>query len=183
MREQEQDIIQKLQTGDELGLRQMFDMYYSPLCVFALNYIDSFDQVEDLVQDVFINFWEKKRIEQLQGSLKSYLFTAVKNNALAYIRKNKKFRIEKLDDEFDVLMEDSFDKEDLELQKQKLYKELTILSKQSRLVFEAIIFQNMKYKEVAKELGVSLNTVKTHFSRALKQLRSSLDTIIMILLP
>jgi len=183
MRDQEQNIIQKLQVGDESGLRQMFDIYYSPLCVFALKYIDSFDLAEDLVQEVFITFWEKKRVEQLQGSLKSYLFTAVKNNALNHIRKNNKFRIEELDDEFDMLMEDSFDKEDLELKKQKLYKELDVLSPQSRKVFEAIIFQDMRYKEIAEELDVSLNTVKTHFSRALKQLRSSLDIIIMIMLP
>jgi RNA polymerase sigma-70 factor (ECF subfamily) len=183
MKDQEQDIIQKLKNGDESGLRQMFDTYYSPLCVFALKYIDSFDLAEDLVQEVFITFWEKKRIDQLQGSLKSYLFSAVKNNALNHIRQNKKFRIEELDDEFDVLMEQTSDMEDLELKKQKLYQEMENLSDQGKKVFEAIIFQNMKYKDVAEELNVSVNTVKTHFSRALKQLRSSLDVIIMIMLP
>lgn len=183
MKDQEQNIIQKLKNGDESGLRQMFDTYYSPLCIFALKYIDSFDLAEDLVQEVFIQFWEKKRINELQGSLKSYLFSAIRNNALNHIRQNKKFRIEELDDEFDILMEDTSDKEDLDLKKQMLYKELDALSPQSRLVFEAIIFNDKRYKEVAEELDISLNTVKTHFSRALKQLRSSLDIIIMIMLP
>lgn len=183
MKEQELNIIQKLKNGDESGLRPMFDIYYSPLCVFALKYIDSFDLAEDLVQGVFIQFWEKRSVKQLHGSLKSYLFTAVKNNALNYIRQNKKFRIEELDDEFDLLMEESSDKEDLELKKQKLYKELESLPPQSRKVFEAIIFDDKRYKEVAEELDISVNTVKTHYSRALKQLRSSLDIIIMIMLP
>lgn len=183
MKEQELDIIQKLKNGDESGLRQMFDIYYSPLCIFTLKYIDSFDLAEDLVQETFIKFWEKKRVERLRGSLKSYLFMAVKNNALNYIRQNKKFRIEELDDEFDLLMEEPSDKEDLELKKQKLYSELESLSPQSRKVFEAIIFNDKRYKEVAEELDISVNTVKTHYSRALKQLRSSLDIIIMIMLP
>jgi RNA polymerase sigma-70 factor (ECF subfamily) len=183
MKNQEQNIIQKLKNGEESGLRQMFDTYYSPLCIFALKYIDSFDLAEDLVQDVFIQFWEKKRIDQLRGSLKSYLFSAIRNNALNYIRQNNKFRIQELYDEFDILMEDTPDKEDLEVKKQKLYKELDALPAQARLVFEAIIFNDKRYKEVAEELDISLNTVKTHFSRALKQLRSSLDVIIMIMLP
>ena len=138
MKNQEKNIIQKLKNGDESGLRQMFDIYYSPLCAFALKYIDSFDLAEDLVQEVFIKFWEKKRIDQLQGSLKSYLFSAVKNNALNHIRQNKKFRIEELDDEFDILMEDTPGKEDLDMKKQMLYKELDALPPQSRLVFEAV---------------------------------------------
>ena len=182
MDKQEQNIILKLRKGDELGLRQLFDTYYSPLCVFALKYIDSFSLAEDLVQEVFINFWEKKRVEQLQGSIKSYLFKAVKNNALNYIRQNNKYQIEELDDEFDLLMEQLPDMEDLEEKKLKLYQEMENLSEQSKKVFEAIIFQNMKYKEIAEELDISLNTVKTHFSRALKQLRKSLDIIILIML-
>ncbi len=183
MKNQELNIIQKLKNSDESGLRQMFDIYYSPLCAFALKYIDSFDLAEDLVQEVFIKFWEKKKVHDLRGSLKSYLFSAVKNNALNCIRENNKYRIEKLDDEFDILMEDTPDKEDQEMKKQMLYKELDALPPQSRLVFEAIIFHDKRYKEVAEELDISLNTVKTHFSRALKQLRSSLNIIIMIMLP
>lgn len=182
MKHQEQIIIEKLKKGDESGLRQMFDVYYSPLCVYAMRYLDGFDVVEDMVQEVFINFWENKRVDSLTTSLKAYLFTAVRNNALNYIRKNNRYRIEELDDEFDILMEE-VDTEALEEKKAKLFTELDQLSEQSRKVFEAIVFDNMKYKEVAEELGVSLNTIKTHFSRALKQLRSSLDIIILIMLP
>ncbi len=87
-----------------------------------------------------------------------------------------------MDDEFDILMEDSLNVELLEEMKVKLYLELDNLSEQSRKVFESIVFENMKYKEVADELGLSLNTIKTHLSRALKQLRSTLNTIVVIML-
>ncbi|WP_421918570.1 RNA polymerase sigma factor [Marinifilum sp.] len=182
MKNQEQIIIQTLKKGDESGLRQMFDLYYTPMCVFALKYIDSFDQAEDLVQDIFIGFWENKRIDNLNSSLKSYLFTSVRNNAINRIRKEKRFHLEELDDEFDLFEDDVVDLEELEEKKQSIYKEIEKLPTQSRKVFELIIFGNCKYDEVAVELNVSRNTVKTHFSRALKQLRSSLDVIILILI-
>lgn len=182
MKNQEQIIIQKLKVGDESGLRQMFDLYYTPMCLLALKYMDSFEQAEDLVQEVFIGFWENKRVKALTGSLKSYLFTSVRNNAINRIKKNNRFRIEELDDEFDLFEEDQFDQEELEEKKQQIYKEIEKLPAQSRKVFELIIFGNCKYNDVAEELNITRNTVKTHFCRALKQLRSSLDVIILILL-
>ena len=182
MKTQEQIIIQKLKNGDESGLRQMFDLYYTPMCVFALKYMDSFEQTEDLVQEIFIGFWENKRVEALTSSLKSYLFTSVRNNAINRIKKSNKFRIEELDDEFDLFEDDSYNQEELEEKKQRIYKEIEKLPAQSRKVFELIIFANCKYNDVAEELNITRNTVKTHFSRALKQLRSSLDIIILILL-
>ena len=142
--------------GDRKAFKLIFDAFHKPLIIFANKYVNDTDLSEDLVQEVFIKFWEKKKVHDLHGSLKSYLFSAVKNNALNHIRQNSKFRIEKLDDEFDILMEDTPDKEELEIKKQKLYKELDILSPQSRIVFEAIIFNNKRYKEVAEELGISL---------------------------
>lgn len=183
MKNQEQNIIEELRLGEESGLRKMFDLYYSPLCVFALKYIDSFDKAEDLVQEVFIGFWENNRIENLSGSLKSYLFTAVKNNALNNIRKNNKYHIKELDEDLDILIEESCNLEDMEKKRIQLYAELENLSENNRKVFEAIVFENMKYSEIAELQAVSINTIKTQFSRALKQLRSSFDIIILLMLP
>ena len=75
---QEEVIKKKLIAGDESGLRQLFDMYYTPLCVYALKFIDSFDKVEDIVQDVFISFWESGKATEITSTIKNYLFRAVK---------------------------------------------------------------------------------------------------------
>lgn len=179
----EQEIIDKLRNGDELGLRQLFDLYYTPLCVLSLKYIDSFEQAEDIVQNVFIDFWEKKRFFLISLSLRSYLFTTVKNNSLFFLKQNSRIHFECLEDQYDIQMDEILEVEDLEKKKEQLYKELDNLPSQCRRVFEAIVFENLRYKEIAKELDVSVNTIKTHYSRALKQLRSSLNIIIFILLP
>ena len=78
--------------------------------------------------------------------------------------------------------DENVDMEFIEEQKKKLYKEIEALPIKSREVFKAIVLENLKYKEVALQLEISVNTVKTHYSRALKQLRNSLDIIIMLLL-
>lgn len=179
----EKDIIKKLKNKDESGLRQIFDLYYTPLCVYSLKYIDSFEQAEDLVQNIFIDFWEKKRFNSITQSLRSYLFSAVKNNSLLQLKQDKKILFESLEEQFLFQSDEILDIEEIEKKKERLYQELEKLPLQGRKVFEAIVFDNNKYKEVAQEFDISVNTVKTHFSRSLKQLRSSLEIIIFILLP
>ncbi|MGZ2370015.1 RNA polymerase sigma-70 factor [Ancylomarina sp. YFZ004] len=183
MENQEQNILTRLQNKDESGLRLLFDSYYSPLCVFAYKYFDSFEKAEDLVQEVFINIWENDRFKNFTGSLKAYLFTTVKNNSLKQIKKDNRYRFEEIENLSYKIIEEKFESQELEARKERLYKEIELLPLQSKKVFEAIIFEKLKYAEVAEELNISVNTVKTHYSRALKQLRISMDILIMIMLP
>ena len=75
-----------------------------------------------------------------------------------------------------------YSEEEFEGECRKLYAEIARLPEQCRKVFELIVLKDMKYKEVADFLGLSVNTVKTHFARALKQLRSSLQILLVFLL-
>ncbi|PKQ63901.1 hypothetical protein BZG02_07780 [Labilibaculum filiforme] len=59
MANQEQEIIRMFKSGDQDGLRLLFDLYYAPLCAYAHKYFDSLDQAEDIVQEAFITLWEK----------------------------------------------------------------------------------------------------------------------------
>ena len=148
----------------------------------ALKFCDSFQLAEDIVQDLFIKLWDEKIYLKLKGTLSSYLFKAVKNNTLKTIKKNSKYHFEELEDQINKLITDNIDIESIEADREKLYQELEALPPKSKEVFKAIVLDNLKYKEVAKSLDISVNTVKTHYSRALKQLRNSLDIIIILLL-
>jgi len=178
----ETEIKEKLLQDDETGLRQLFEVYYTPLCVYALKYIDSFEKAEDIVQEVFINLWEKKRVENITGSLRNYLLKSVKNNTLNVLRKSNRYQCESLDEQIDI--EDLEDEEPIELETRKklLYNEIDALSPQAKAIFECIVFGNYKYKEVAEEMDISVNTVKTTFARALKKLRSSLDLVVLVMM-
>ncbi len=177
----EQNIVNKLKQNDEEGLRLLFERYYIPLCVFVLKYIDSYSDAEDIVQNVFVKFWEEKKVDSLTTSLKSYMFTAVKNNTFNFIRINKRFQMVELNNNC-YLEDEVLDVEELEQKRRSLYAEIDKLSPRQKKIFNAIIFENKKYKEIANELNISVNTVKTHFSRALKQLRASINLIVSIVL-
>jgi RNA polymerase sigma-70 factor (ECF subfamily) len=176
------DILSKLKSGNETGLEILFDRYYKPLVVFSIKIVDSLDIAEDIVQDFFIRFWEEKRFNQISESLKAYLFTSIRNSSINYLKKNEKhvkLPIEIYDNEIFSVPDDV---KELEEKKNKLYDEIEKLAPQSKKIFEAIILDNKKYKEVAKDLDISVNTVKTLLSRSLKKLRNSLDIIILILI-
>lgn len=182
MKLSDSQILEKLKQGDASAYKQLFDRYYMSLSVYALKYCDSFQLAEDIVQELFIKLWDEKLYLKLEKAISPYLFRAVKNNTLTAVKNSSKYRFEDIEDQVNTLISDEVDMEIIEQEKEKLYQEIEALSPKSKEVFKAIVLDNLKYKEVAKKLDISVNTVKTHYSRALKQLRNSLDVIVLLLL-
>lgn len=183
MKSKDLQILQRLKLEDSSAFKELFDLYYMPLSIYALKYCDSFQLAEDIVQDLFIKFWDEKIYLKLEGTISPYLFKSIKNNTLQATKKKSKYRFLKIEDQVNNLMDDEkVDLNSIEEEKNKLYEEIEALPDKSKEVFKAIVLQNMKYKEVAESLDISVNTVKTHYSRALKKLRNSLDIIILILI-
>lgn len=166
-------ILSLFKSNPQAAFRLMFTTYYMPLCVYAVQITDSFSLAEDIVQDFFCSFWERKLYRGIAVNLKSYLFYAIRNNAYCALRKNNLVSLEELGDmeipEVDALA----DEKELREAVQRALHELEQLPRQERIVVEKIILESKMYKEVALELNVSVNTVKTHLSRALKRLRKS----------
>lgn len=176
-------ILEKLKEGDPLAYNQLFDKYYMPLCVYSLKYCDSFQLAEDIVQDLFVKLWDEKIYMKFDNSIGPYLFKAVKNNTLQGIKKESKFLFQDIENIVNSIMEDEpLDFATLEEEKTKLFEQVEALPEKSKEVFKAIVLDNMRYKEVAEHLDISVNTVKTHYARALKQLRFKLDIIIMLMM-
>lgn len=176
-------ILEKLKEGDSNAYNQLFDKYYMPLCVYSLKYCDSFQLAEDIVQDLFIKLWDEKLYMKFDNPMSPYLFKAVKNNTLQAIKKESRYLFDDIENVVNKLMEDDqLDFATLEEEKRKLFIQVDALPEKSKEVFKAIVLENMKYKEVAERLDISVNTVKTHYARALKQLRFRLDVIIMLML-
>ena len=176
-------ILEKLKEDDPIAYSQLFDKYYMSLCTYSFKYCDSFEVAEDIVQDLFVKFWDEKLYMKLDNALGPYLFRSVKNNTLQVIKKDSKYQFNDIEKIVNNLMEEEqLDFATLEEEKNKLFEQVEALPEKSKEVFKAIVLENMKYKEVAEQLGISVNTVKTHYARALKQLRCNLDVIIMLML-
>jgi len=162
---------------------QLFKEHFIPLCNFARGFVLDADSAKEIVQDVFINLWQKRETIEQEKSVKAYLFQSVRNRCLNYIRDNQKFRSHYLDveleqnrpaEDYDLLVSEEIQKT-IEAAIQKL-------PDKCREVFKLSRFGEMKYNDIAMKLGISVKTVEVHISKALKILREELKDLMMILL-
>lgn len=179
------DILAALRRGDERCVKMLFDRYYRPLCVYALKYLPAMEDVEDVVQNVFVSFWENRRGGVVfSGSLRSYLFGAVAKASLKYLRGNGRVVFDDIEEHVNQLLEemDLCDEEEMVLLRRRLKREVDALPEKARQIFNAIVLENLTYKQVADRYSVSVNTVKTHYTHALKRLRDNLGDLFIVLL-
>jgi len=171
-------------TFDQSQFEKLFKSHYSYLCNFAQQYVEDMDTAQDICQKVFITLWEKRASIDSKQSIKSYLFTAVKNRCLNHIRDHKKYRSRVLDlDCGDIeIAADEVDLEDAQALKNKIEQVLNSLPEKCKMVFEMSRYQGMKYREIAEELGIAQKTVEAHMSKAMKILREELKGFLEILL-
>ncbi len=157
------------------SVEQLFDKYYNVLCNFALSFVNDDDLAEDIVQETFVKFWETSKNKDIKESAKSYLYMMVKNRCLNHIehlgsRDKYKLHIESTSD-LSVVEEDI----DVFERKEKLYQAIEELPESRKKIIQLSCVDGLKYSEIAEDLGISKNTVKTQISLAYKYLRSCLD--------
>lgn len=158
----------------------LFKSYFGDLVGFVCSYVNDEEVAKDIVHDVFLVVLKNKKNLDVSYSLKSYLFTLSKNYALNYLKHlrvvamNEREVIEALENADDEL--DAY-----EQRVARLNEKLSELPDKQRKVLIKCFVDGQKYKDVAEELGISVNSVKTHISRALKFLRNELKEEIVML--
>jgi RNA polymerase sigma-70 factor (ECF subfamily) len=168
--------------SSEAEFGNFFRRNYKAACLIALKYVKDYPLAEDLVQDVFIAFWEKRENYQVRTNLQNYFFTAVKNHSINLIQRNKSITTSLSELFVDVPEEDnthSFHQEELAV---RVYNAIQELPQACQAVFRLAYEQNYSYQEIADTLHISKNTVKTQMGIAYKQLRDKLNTLIFTLL-
>lgn len=89
--EKDKLILELFHSNPQAAFQLMFDTYHMPLCLYAVQLTDSFNIAEDIVQDFFIYFWEKKTYQNIAVNLRSYLFYSIRNNALLFLKKKQSY--------------------------------------------------------------------------------------------
>ena len=163
-----------LKAGDERAFDTVYKMYYGSLCAFASQYVHNYEG-EEIVQDVLMWLWENRQTIANELTLKSFLFTMVKNKCLNSISHQRvKQRVhEELYQKFITQFEDPDFYIPGELM-EKLDQTIKNLPEDYRKAFEMNRFEDMTYKEIAKDLEVSEKTIAYRISQALKILRKEL---------
>lgn len=164
-------LLRRLNNGDEGAIKDIFDIFYEPLCAYSLQFTEQEMASEDIVQDLFVNIWSRHLYKNIKH-LSMYLFLAVRNQSVAYAKKQGHYEgIEDIEELAYSSMEDGFTYDDIAARKRKLDESLRHLSPKEYTVLTEIIINEKKYRQVAEEMHISVNTVKTHLRRAMQSLR------------
>lgn len=169
-------LIDGLERRDKVVFDYVFNFYYSSLCAFAMQYLNDRNAVEDLVQEFFVALWLDAPNHQINASLKTYLFAAIKNRCLDFqkhqkvMQKYKTFILFSTSEE-DNLSDHLFAESEL---RHAIQNSIDKLPPRCREIFELSRLKGFSNQEIALQLGLSKRTVELQISNALKVLRREL---------
>jgi RNA polymerase sigma-70 factor (ECF subfamily) len=170
--------------SDNLDLKRLFDRYYTRLVYFSAQIVGSQEAAEDIAQEAFIKYWDQ-RSEILPHSLaiKNYLYSTVKHASLNAVRHEKVKAGYAASLGETVAVTESLDNAIIHAEVlAQLHSALSALPEGCQQISRMCYLEGMKNQEVAEELGISINTVKTQKKRALQLLRLKLNPELLTLL-
>jgi len=183
MDQQEHKTINLIKSGDKNAFELLFSDYYPRLTVFAKKYVLDLDTAREIVQDYFVDLYESRETLNINSTLNNYLYTSVKNRCLNYLNKQKihhqheeQIRILSKDSVIDL--QDKIEQTELEY---LIWNEIAKLPEQCGRIFKLSRKEGIKNKDIADQLGISIRTVETQISKALKILRAGLARHLAIL--
>lgn len=151
---------------------------------FAYTYVNDTFISEEIVQEVFFNLWEKRHCIQIHTSIRSFLYTSVRNRALNYLRSQKTraahedaFAREQVTTLSSI--ENIWEQEQLE---KSIHQAVSELPEKCRQIFELSRNENLSYMQIAAQLGISPKTVENQMSIAIKKLKCKLSGYLNLLL-
>lgn len=183
----EEVFLQKIFQNDaRQGCETLFKRYYTNLCSHATRFVYSKEIAEDIVAEVFANFWQNRVYEKINTSYRAYLYKAVRYRSYNYI----KFELNQTE-----TLQPSYTLSDIPALQpdeilqfndlaQKLDRTIQDLPPQCRKAFQLNRLEGKKYAQVAEELNITVSAVERLISRALAKLRTELkeDWLMVILI-
>jgi RNA polymerase sigma-70 factor, ECF subfamily len=166
----------QMADGNIYAYRFLFDNHFSNLCNFLLIYLHSKELSEEIAIDIFAYIWEKRQTLQIKVTFKSFLFAAAKNKAISLYRKEHHKLFTSIDASESAMPNDSSSQFLLEENELRVIINEAILKlpEKSRQIYLMAWEENLSYKEIAGQLGLSQKTVENHVGIALRKLRESL---------
>ncbi len=167
-------LFEKIKSGDRKAFESLFKEHYLHLVAFANTFLHDMDNAENIVQNIFVTLWEKRKKYKI-NSLKGYLMVAVRNschNEIKRLQHEQNYRLSmKKTDAFEVV--NYSDSRVME----KIANIINQLPEQRQRIFKLNRLEGLKYREIAAKLNISPKTVETQMGKALKFLRENLIEI------
>lgn len=175
-------LVRKIRKSDASAFEGLFLTYCQTLIYFSWRYVRDVQVAENIVQDVFLKVWHKRKKLNPSLKIKSYLYTAVKNQTLQYLRHAKVEKQKTQPQELDS----STDSPEVKLAEKEIsiavHNAINELPDKCRHVFILSKYDHLTYSEIAEIRNISVKTVETQMGRALKYLRKRLSHLLSALL-
>ncbi len=180
---QEHTLTAQLAKRDSSAFEEVFKTYFKNLHAYACTILKDEADAEEAVQQVFFKLWERAEHLSFSGSVAAYLYRAVHNQCLNQLKHQKVKANHQLHVAYSMKNESvngpaKMISKELE---QKIREALNELPEQCRTVFQLSRFEEMKYREIADQLDISIKTVENQMGKALKQLRLKLVDFLTLL--
>ncbi|WP_442588427.1 RNA polymerase sigma factor [Pedobacter sp. AW31-3R] len=176
-------LLKRMQEGDEDAFREIYDRYNELLYAYAFRRLQSKEEAKDVVQEVFINLWERRSVFVLKTYLAGFLYKSVLNKILDIWKHNKVVRRHVLSQPLEIDV-DSVETDFLVREKEVaalITKEIAAMPPRMREVYELKFRHFYSATQIAADLGISENTVATQLQRASAHLKNKLGLIVFII--
>jgi|SRR5687768_6407294 len=175
----DEELLQLLQSGEHHAFREIYKRYWDKLLYIAGKKLGDLSEGESIVQDVFVDLWQRRETLEVRESLAGYLVVAVRYRILNFLARQQKAETYLRDtarssSPADCSTEEWLGFEDL---RGWLEKMVAGLPEKCRLAYR-LRGEGYSQREIARYMKVSEKTVETHISRALKVLRTGLGQLI-----
>ncbi len=161
-------------TDDYSSFKALFERYYGRLCAYVFTITNDYAASEDIVQELFIRFWNDRQKIVINESILAYLFRASRNAALNYIRgkANRERSQQNITFQEAIIDRDFLEEEEFI---GFLNECIEALPERSRQVFKLSRVEGLKQKEIAEKLNISIKTIKNQIWKSLQYLKSCLE--------
>lgn len=178
-------LVSLIKQDDREAFAILYDQFWKPLLSYASKRLVMPQDAEEVVQEVFVNLWERRHSLDINGSLDAYLHTAVRyrvyNRYRDYLKAKQFSRVPGLEDvDYSTPALEMLEYRELEV---KVQNALNTLPCRCREAFMLSREEHLPNKIIAKRLGISVNTVEKHIGKALQLLRLKLmDELVIVVL-
>ena len=180
----EKEVMEQVRNSDKNAFGDIFTHYYKGLCAYSYTFLKDHDASEEIVQDFFAGLWESQALCNVDISLKLYLYRSIHNKCINYLKSLAvtQHRLERysryLQEEIEMMEMDTesdlYERFFTESFEKDVYQAIDSLAPQQKKIFTLKRFHQKSYADIASELGISANSVKTQMSRVLQKLRTAL---------
>lgn len=167
---------------DITEFEQLFTGHYVALVRYCATIVKDIEDAEDIVQQIYTDFWQKKVALNIQTSARAYLYKSVYNASLDFLKHHKVKKVYQrltLANSQEAAQTDTTIATEL---KQKIESAILKLPEQCGKIFRMCKMDNMKYREIATKLDISEKTVENQMGKALRILRAELQEYLPFLL-